>query len=95
VDAEQVTMLINRGMEYLKSGDFPSARLLLKRAAEAGSPGAALMLGATFDPLFLPRLSTNGIEPDLAQARRWYEKALELGADGASQRLAELGRVGK
>jgi hypothetical protein len=95
VDAEQVTMLINRGMEYLKSGDFPSARLLLKRAAEAGSPGAALMLGATFDPLFLPRLSTNGIEPDLAQARRWYEKALELGADGASQLLAELGRVGK
>jgi hypothetical protein len=95
VDAEQVTMLINRGMEYLKSGDFPSARLLLKRAAEAGSPGAALMLGATFDPLFLPRLSTNGIEPDLAQARRWYEKALELGADGASQRLAELGQIGK
>jgi hypothetical protein len=95
VDAEQVTMLINRGMEYLKSGDFPSARLLLKRAAEVGSPGAALMLGATFDPLFLPRLRANGIEPDVAQARWWYEKALELGADGASQRLAELGQIGK
>ena len=95
VDAEQVTMLVNRGMEYLRSGDFPSARLLLKRAAEAGSPGAALMLGATFDPLFLPRLRANGIEPDVAQARRWYERALELGADGASQRLAELGRIGK
>jgi hypothetical protein len=95
VDAEQVTMLINRGMEYLKNGDFPSARLLLKRAAEVGSPGAALMLGATFDPLFLPRLRANGIEPDVAQARWWYEKALELGADGASQRLAELGQIGK
>ena len=95
VDAEQVTMLINRGMEYLRSGDFSSARLLLKRAAEAGSPGAALMLGATFDPLFLPRLRANGIEPDVAQARRWYERALELGADGASQRLAEFGRIGK
>ena len=95
VDAEQVTMLSNRGMEYLRSGDFPSARLLLKRAAEAGSPGAALMLGATFDPLFLPQLRANGIEPDVAQARRWYERALELGADDASQRLAELGRIGK
>ena len=95
VDAEQVAMLISRGMEYLKSGDFPSARLLLKRAAEVGSPGAALMLGATFDPLFLPRLRANGIEPDVAQARWWYEKALELGADGASQRLAELGQIGK
>jgi hypothetical protein len=95
LDAAEVAMLVNRGMEYLKNGDFPSARLLLKRAANAGSPSAALMLGATFDPLFLPRIRLDGIEPDVAQARQWYEKALELGSEGASQRLTELERIGK
>lgn len=95
LDADEVAMFVNRGMEYLKNGDYSAARLLLERAANAGSPSAALMLATTFDPLFLPQLRPNGIEPDVAQARHWYEKALEFGSDDAAQRLAELERIGK
>jgi cytoskeletal protein RodZ len=92
IDAAEVAMLVSRGTDFLKAGDFASARLLLRRAAEAGSPSAALMLGTTFDPLFLPQL---GPTPDVEQARHWYEKAAELGADGALERLANLQKIGK
>jgi TPR repeat protein len=95
IDAKEVALLVNRGTDFLESGDFPAARLLLRRAAEAGSSSAALMLGATFDPLFLPQLGPNGIEPDVAQAREWYVEAAKLGSDGASQRLAKLDQIGK
>jgi TPR repeat protein len=64
--------------------------LLLKRAAEAGSAAAALSLGETFDPLVLQQFHEIGVQPDLAQARDWYERAARLGSDGASQRLAKI-----
>ena len=95
LDAEQIAEFVNRGIDLLKSGDFASARLLFRRAAEAGSANAALMLGATFDPLDLPQFRATGIEPDVAQARRWYEKAAELGSDTASQQLADLAQIRK
>ena len=90
LDAEEIATLINRGTDSLKSGDLVSARLLLRRAAEAGSASAALMLGTTFDPLVIQQLGAIGVVPDVAQARQWYEKAVELGSDAASQRLAQL-----
>jgi hypothetical protein len=33
-----------------------------------------------------------GIIPDLALARRWYERARDLGAPGADERIARLQR---
>jgi hypothetical protein len=90
VDSQEITTLIDRGSAYLKRGDLASARLLLRRAAEAGSANAALMLGSTFDPLIIRQLGVIGIEPDVARARQWYEKAADLGSDAASQRLANL-----
>jgi hypothetical protein len=39
--------------DFLKNGDFASARLLLRQAAEAGSADATLMFGETFDPLVI------------------------------------------
>ena len=96
LDAEEIATLINRGTELLKSGDLVSARLLLRRAAEAGSASAALMLGTTFDPLVIQQLGAIGVaSPDVAQARQWYEKAVELGSDAASQRLAKLPQTGQ
>ena len=74
----------------MKSGDLALARLLLRRAAEAGSASAALMLGTTYDPLAIQQLGTVGVVSDVAQARRWYEKAAALGSDAAAQRLAKL-----
>jgi len=90
LDSQEITTLIDRGSAFLKRGDLASARLLLRRAAEAGSANAALMLGSTFDPLTIQQLGVIGIVPDVARARQWYEKAAELGSDAASQRLANL-----
>jgi TPR repeat protein len=42
------------------------------------------MLGTTFDPLVIQQLGAIGVVPDVAQARQWYEKAVELGSDAAS-----------
>jgi hypothetical protein len=90
LDSEEIATLIDRSSAFLKRGDLASARLLLRRAAEAGSANAALTLGSTYDPLIIPQLGVIGIEPDVPRARQWYEKAAELGSDAASQRLANL-----
>jgi hypothetical protein len=44
-DDEETSTLIKLGQDLLKNGDFSSARLLLGRAANAGSAAAALLLG--------------------------------------------------
>lgn len=95
LDAEEIATLVNRGTDYLKTGDVASARLLLRRAAEAGSASGALILGTTFDPLVIQQLGAFGVVPDVAQARQWYEKAAELGSEAASQRLAKLAHTGQ
>jgi hypothetical protein len=95
LDAEEIASLVARGTAYLKAGDIASARLLLRRAAEAGSASAALTLGTTFDPLVIQQLGAFGVVPDVAQARQWYEKAEQLGSEAASQRLAKLAHPGQ
>ena len=89
-EAQEITALIERGTDFLKRGDLASARLFLRRAAEAGSADAALKLGSTFDPTFIQQLGVIGVAPDVVRARQWYEKAAELGSDVALQRLADL-----
>jgi TPR repeat protein len=90
LDADTIAVLLSRANRLLQSGDFSSARLLLRRAAEAGSASAALMLAATFDPGVSHEVGPIGIQPDIAQARFWYEKAAELGSEDAVARLAKL-----
>jgi hypothetical protein len=90
LDSDEISALIDRGSALLKRGDLASARLLLRRAADAGSADAALMLGSTFDPAFIQQLGVVGIQPDVARAREWYQKAAGLGSDAATQRLANL-----
>jgi hypothetical protein len=88
--SDEIAMLLKRGKDAFSTGDLAAARLLLRRAAEAGSAEAALALGATFDPLVLRRLGAIGAAPDAAQARQWYQKAVALGSTTASQPLATL-----
>jgi hypothetical protein len=88
--ADEIAMLLKRGKDAFSTGDLAAARLLLRRAAEAGSAEAALALGATFDPLVIRRLGAIGAAPDPAQARQWYQKAVALGSATASQPLAQL-----
>ena len=90
LDSDEIAMLLKRGKDAFSTGDLAAARLLLRRAAEAGSAEAALALGATFDPLVLRRLGAIGAAPDGAQARQWYQKAVALGSPTASQPLAQL-----
>ena len=92
---DEVAMLVKRGKDFLADGDISSARLLLRRAAEAGDSEAALALGSTFDPAVIDRLGAIGVQADSAKARKWYEKAAALGSDNASRQIANLVAAGR
>jgi hypothetical protein len=95
LNSDEITALISRGSDFLKIGDFSAARILLQRGAESGSADAALMLGKTFDPLFLHEIGAIGIKADVVRCRQWYQKAVELGSETAAQRLANLVQTGQ
>jgi hypothetical protein len=95
LNRDEITMLLKRGNAALTDGDISSARLLLRRAAEAGSAEAALALASTFDPLVIARLGTFGVQADVAKAREWYQRAAQLGSRAAVQQLAKFGRAGE
>jgi hypothetical protein len=81
-----------QGERYLSEGNVAVARQFFQRAADAGYAPGAMLLAATYDPAESSRLQLQGIIPDQALARRWYERARELGAPGAAERLARLGQ---
>jgi len=89
----RISTLIKRGLDYLKSGDISAARLVLRRAAQAGNSQAALTLGATFDPKVLADLGVLGFAADVEQARTWYQRAAELGSSEAARRVERLAQV--
>jgi hypothetical protein len=82
---------IGKGNELLGEGDVATARLYYQRAVDAGLHEGALAMAATFDPAELRRVGTSGLQPDTKTARRWYERARELGAPEAAERLRRLG----
>ena len=90
IDETEIAAMIKRGKALLTSGDIVSARLLLRRAADAGNAEAALALGATFDPLVIRQLGAVGMTPDPAQAKQWYRRAATLGSASAMGQLANL-----
>jgi hypothetical protein len=90
---DEIVTLVKRGKDLLTNGNLAAARLLLRRAADAGSAEAALALGATFDPFVIQRLGAVGAEPDVAQAGKWYQKAADLGSQVASGQLARLAQA--
>jgi hypothetical protein len=79
------------GVRHLEQGNIGAARSFFQRAAEAGLAEGALRMAATFDPAELARLDAVAVGVDRAQARKWYERARELGAPEAEERLARLG----
>ena len=83
-------MLLQRGQDLLEHGDIASARLVLRRAAEAEDARAAYALAATYYPNVLRELRVYGSAPDPARARAWYEKAIAFGSREAPQRLDML-----
>ena len=89
LDADEIAALVKRGRNFANHGDLISARLLFRRAAEAGSAEAALASRETFDPVVFQRLHVIGKEPDAAMAQKWYQRAAELGSAAASQHFAK------
>jgi hypothetical protein len=96
LSSEEIAELLTRGdtllrsgdiASALRSGDIASARLFYERAANARNGRAALLLGATFDPVFRGRGTVPGVPSDPASARLWYQRARDLGEAEAERRL--------
>jgi TPR repeat protein len=90
-EATRLSKLVEKGDASMQSGKIAAARLFYQSAAENGSAPAALALGGTYDSAELSRSNVvGGIKPDPALARKWYEKARELGSPEATRRLQQL-----
>ena len=90
-DREAGEKHIARGEAEIAQGNIAAARQFFLRAAQIGVARGALLLAATHDPRELARWRVQGVLPNLAEARKWYERARELGAPEAEERLARLG----
>ena len=90
-DWERAQRLMQKGDQELENGNVSTARLFYEYAADAGFAQAAMALAATFDESELAKLKVRGIAPDAKEARRWYERARQLGAAEAEQRMRRLG----
>src|SRR5262245_23393222 len=93
LDSDEMTRLIKRGKDFLAQGNFASARLLFKRAADAGSAEAALALGSTYDPSVIKQLGAVSIAPDIDGALKWYQTAADHGSAEAAGLFANLMRL--
>jgi hypothetical protein len=90
LESDEIENLMRRGQQYFRTGDIASARLMFRRAAEAGNASAALAMGATFDPPVLRRMGVLGFAPDVEQAGIWYRRAADLGASEAPRLIERL-----
>lgn len=89
-EAGRVSDLIAHGHKMIDVGYFAGARAYFKRAAEAGSGEAALLLGATFDADFIAKIGAHGIKPDPQEAEAWFERARKLGVQDLETKLKML-----
>jgi len=90
---ERAQRFLQKGNGALAQGLVAPARLLFERAADLGLGQAAMALAETYDPAVLgARPHLRGVQPDLDQARRWYERARTSGVAAAAERLRRLGR---
>jgi hypothetical protein len=93
IDQRQIALLMERSRELISEGDVAAARTALLRAAEERDARAALVLGATYDPIMLSSVPTVGLAADVSLARGWYERAKELGSREAQERLNLLAQL--
>jgi hypothetical protein len=90
-ESARARKLMDRGNEAIAGGKVTAARLLYQAAADAGWAPGALALAQTYDSHFLSQSKVlGGVQPDPALAKKWYEKAAELGATEATARPQAL-----
>ena len=97
---EEIAALVAGGRQLMIVDDIHNARLVLQQAADAGNATAALELGQTYDPLAPSATVRWGVQHipdrrtfDVVMARKWYEKARDLGSAEAAVRLEKLKSV--
>jgi hypothetical protein len=90
-NAGAIADMVQRGQALMASGNILAARFVLKEAADRDSADAALALGMTYDPVELENLGVRNLLPEADAARRWYQKAKDLGSTEAQLRLDRLG----
>jgi len=91
-DEDSARSLFDQGEARLHDGDVIGARMLFTKAANAGDAQAAIAIGATYDPSLFATLDVKGMKPDREMARRWYQRAIDLGSKDAYDRLERLGQ---
>lgn len=89
-ERQRLERMVSLGNRHLGSGNIAAAREFFRRAADGGLAEGALLLATTYDPAELEAIKVQGLSPDPAEARRWYERAKSLGAAGVDARLARL-----
>ena len=90
-DRARAERMLAQGVKHWEQGNISAARMFFQRAAEAGLAAGALRMGGTYDPSELTRLNAlAGVPPDRNEARKWYERARDLGDQEAEERLARL-----
>jgi hypothetical protein len=93
-DASVIAAKMKIGVELMTYGEVTAARAMFQRVAEAGDAAGAFALAETYDPLVLGGLRLReGITPNLALARTWYERARDLGSLEARDRISRLAQL--
>jgi TPR repeat protein len=82
--------LLGKGEALLKTGDLVSARQFFMKAHVLGLAEGAYGAGRTYDPAVYTAMNVRGLEPDVAKAREWYDKAASEGYEDAIQALEKL-----
>jgi TPR repeat protein len=89
-DQQPFALLMQKGLDFLDSGDISAARVAFRRLAAAGNAYAALALARTYDPDYLTAHNFLGMHGDRATARKLYQRAKELGSTEADRILAQM-----
>jgi hypothetical protein len=90
LDPREIASFLSRAQELITAGDLQSARLLLRRAAEAQNARAAFALAQTYDPAVLKQYGASAPPAEVATARSWYERARDWGSPDAQRQLDAL-----
>ncbi len=86
--------MLARGKDLLQQGGIAAARIIFEDLATSGSAAGALALARSYDPAFVAASAASAPAPNLAEARKWYERAAELGKPDAKRRLTEIASGG-
>ncbi len=75
---KEEAILLQRADQLMKLGTFAPARLIYEELAIRGSATAAENLAGTYDPSVIQNSPISGMEPNIQEARKWYEHARKL-----------------